>query len=741
MSAIGIKHRTLISTLLCLFWGECIVGLCGCTTPRYDEIGSAQVAVLSISPWRQVASELQPKFELKPEKALQKINRITQTSNQRITDAFRMYIKAGLDGQTKIGGDSNLPKINDSQLQMKFDPNLSSGTNAMLEYWAATALYQEVKLINRYIKDAAIACGYTPYMVRLQISVMPNKRNEPYDVYSMLSFFSNRYKKEPNIGEKNKTNGTKNDKSQPPFFFKLETFEPRYSRSDAANEPNAANKSKNANEPNEEYITPIVIPLLVTDSIEQAHRAGNIDTLRQLALGVQLAFTNISGQASGDALFRNELALVGQEENSLMSVARVSENTIRVRLGAKYQVALPNQNLPYAMVTRTHYVSVLVLVPQIKYEYKTERQLALLWNNKFSNAKTGKSTESMTQMAFAMEVGKTIIRWTWDDLDLLTFFDIFFNSDKWRYLKMLSIYAITDDFTGFKNILDQYYNEHTKEDPNENKYTWDARCAAIWSDVASLRTRFNYGIMRVELPKDSCPELPPQQKVFVYDDGKTITAKLAGVRYLDEDKLIAYLCESSVPEASIYAHTIKVDRSNVALGFPSIKRIKIKINNSGEIKDWYLHLKLKDDGCAGSGTPEEKYSSLNYVDISEKPPISENAYNINTGGVTQLNSVNKKVTLSIGFERTKNFDSNDAYFFKIEPVNAKLTDANGIQTLKPVPNSVSKWQIINEGNVEIMMTNFAEKITLKAWSMKEGKITQAPFFEKTLPIAISNKEE
>jgi len=34
----------------------------------------------------------------------------------------------------------------------------------MLRYAAATALYQEVKLLNRYVQDAAIRKDYVPYV-------------------------------------------------------------------------------------------------------------------------------------------------------------------------------------------------------------------------------------------------------------------------------------------------------------------------------------------------------------------------------------------------------------------------------------------------------------------------------------------------------------------------------------------------------------------------------------------------
>lgn len=60
----------------------------------------------------------------------------------------------------------------------------------MLEYAAATAFFQEVKLLNRYVADAALRRGCRAYVVRLQMSVVPFARNFPLDVYSNISLFS-----------------------------------------------------------------------------------------------------------------------------------------------------------------------------------------------------------------------------------------------------------------------------------------------------------------------------------------------------------------------------------------------------------------------------------------------------------------------------------------------------------------------------------------------------------------------
>lgn len=117
------------------------------------------------------------------------------------------------------------------------------------------------------------------------------------------------------------------------------------------------------------------------------------------------------------------------------------------------------------------------------------------------------------------------------------------------------------------------------------------------------------------------------------------------------------------------------------------------------------------------------------------------AYFINIAA-KQLNARNNEVTLLIGFERNKKVDPNfnDTNFFKIESADAKLTDTEYEKILKPVPNVVSQWQILQEGTVKITMTNFAEEIDLQAWAMKEGKIIQAPFFNRTLPVVGPSKE-
>src|SRR5262249_47299447 len=65
-----------------------------------------------------------------------------------------------------------------------------AAVDPMTRYWAATALFQEVQLLNRYVRDAWVRRGSRPYVVRVQATLMPAARNEPYDAYCTCSFFT-----------------------------------------------------------------------------------------------------------------------------------------------------------------------------------------------------------------------------------------------------------------------------------------------------------------------------------------------------------------------------------------------------------------------------------------------------------------------------------------------------------------------------------------------------------------------
>jgi hypothetical protein len=194
-------------------------------------------------------------------------------------------------------------------------PRKPSGKDPMLEYTAATAFYQEVKLLNRYVADAALRRGYRAYVVRLQMSVVPFARQLPLDVYSNISFF-------PTV------------------------------------EPSRKEKEKGANA---RHYRAEVIPLLVTDNLENTIRSRNTESLRNLALTLNFLQSGVGGSvALGQKRDEFQRAL-GGDLNSLLTVGRVSDNTLQVRLGAERDVACDSG---YSMLPRTHNITILVMVPR-----------------------------------------------------------------------------------------------------------------------------------------------------------------------------------------------------------------------------------------------------------------------------------------------------------------------------------------------------------------------------------------
>jgi hypothetical protein len=183
-------------------------------------------------------------------------------------------------------------------------PSGSLALDPMLTYQAATAVYQEIQLLNNYINDAAHQYGTVPYVGRVQVSVVPMAHNEPYDVYVNLGFVSR-------CRGRLRTNPV------------------------------------------------VVIPLLVTDDVETGQSSTAVDQARQLAASIGAVTSNVALQAGLSQLKNQFKAILGTDYNSLYMVTRALDNVLQVRFGAARST---NPNVKYSMLTQTHDVSFLMLV-------------------------------------------------------------------------------------------------------------------------------------------------------------------------------------------------------------------------------------------------------------------------------------------------------------------------------------------------------------------------------------------
>ncbi len=182
---------------------------------------------------------------------------------------------------------------------------LPTGTlqnDAMTTYVAATAIYQEITLLNNYLHDAALRRHFVPYLARVQVSLSPYAHGLPYDTYVNLSFFGT-------------CDGGK-------------TFLPA-----------------------------MAVPLLVTDDVETGQASSAVDIARQLALSLGGAIGNVGVQGQLANLKDEFKSILSTDFNSLYMVTRANDNTLQVRLGAARNTASG-----YAMLTQTHNVTFVLLV-------------------------------------------------------------------------------------------------------------------------------------------------------------------------------------------------------------------------------------------------------------------------------------------------------------------------------------------------------------------------------------------
>jgi hypothetical protein len=358
LSEENMKHarRPLTLAILGLYSLSCATGVKPKRFRSQVEAGAIAVSIQSIAPFdEQYIEQLQPKVEMPADAAAIALTQIRQIQQLR-----QLLIEAGLglpsstvtesktttnkpkegeppaaftNTETKTPPDlTKLPSGPASDLKVPDAltlPNATLALDTALSLRAKAALQQEIALLNRYVRDAAVTRGTRPYVVRLLVTLNPSARFEPYDAYTAISLFSANPIAEP-----------------PPFFFN----------------------------PKDDILKPVVrgaakgvcgktveaIPLFVTDNIE-----ASLDSLagtRAIGFkgGVNGIVQNVGGQFGLNAQSQDIEKAQARTLNSLQTISRLSGNTVETRFGAM------NAAGGYQMLARTYNVTILVLVPTLR---------------------------------------------------------------------------------------------------------------------------------------------------------------------------------------------------------------------------------------------------------------------------------------------------------------------------------------------------------------------------------------
>ena len=656
-----------------------------------EEAGTTHIAVLSVQPWAEARESLQPNFSLTEAQALEIAGVSTQAFEEKVVDALEMMVKlapptdsasevrrktSGLsdsDGKplpaytsertdTRTAGDlGDVPAAPATAGLTDFPPPAGTSPLAktlslepMLKYAAATALFQETKLLNSYVENAVQRHGYDAYVVRLQVSLMPSARKQPVDAYSTFSFFlgdgisatlsasgalrsnavsenvvnsalssayhltaedprvkkvvlSERFRaavrESRSLSELSEAVvGAEQDKvlaaciafqetalapkydrptkvalevggelselkdvprqtvGSVPLYLEIAAASPRghllkqaieelqresarweeCKRSSTCVADESDKKRSREQNSYEEACrtaaltvqakgTPFVVPLLVTDDLELSAQARSLNQARQFAFGLAAMAQGFGGSVSSSRTSRKLQALAGNDINSLMTVARVTDNSMRVRFGAMQQASSQ-----YAMVPRTNNVTLLLLVPGAADEaLGGPTSIQVVEQTSLVNAMNGKLI-GRGREADAGEVCRSLLR----GYDRLVRRPV---PDCAAIEQSLLDSVLLNDFDGFRVKVESKVAGGSTF-PTEQ----------LWLDFAAATARSAYASTNFELPMVTKPQYFCEQAGVIRDDGKAV-AKVAlrrGGRLSSKDlgaSLIAFRAVGTAP--------------------------------------------------------------------------------------------------------------------------------------------------------------------------------------------------
>lgn len=794
------------------------------------EAGSTHIAVLSVAPWEEYAKALQPNFTFDEAKALELAGATTQAFEEKVTDALSLMVKLSPPQTTSAETIRRTKNVTDAEGNAvpersedrtdtlapgdtSLAPTLTTGTEAdlptfpagvtspltkqlalepMLKYAAATALLQEVRLLNRYVEDAVQRHDYQAYVVRLQVSVMPSARNEPIDAYTTASFFigddgssagvavplglprgpramsqnlqdinilmsatsdpSARSTQEISRKIINAAKGEDVENDCNDLFLQLnrsisnQNF-PLYidiasrvtSGKDLRTEVEAlgnykslierSSSDREKMENQHQFLasctdtaqllmkasspggdTPFVVPLLVTDDLELSSQARALNEARQFAFGLQVMAQGFGGSLGSTRLARKLQAVVGNDINSLMSLARVTDNTVRVRFGAMQQATAQ-----YAMVPRTNNVTLLILVPKqaIVEDPNLGSFIDVLGRTEMINAKSGKPIPPAP-----------LVNGTERCTEILTPYSDFTESDACDKSKVQELLndVMANRYASFVSKVSSKLKDPKVEFPYKQ----------LWLDFAAATTYSAYASTNFELPKLKLPQAFCEQSAALIDDGKseaTITLRdakfllptilSATVQVREKDSTGA--CKTSATEHTLPASQIVVpaERSSATFKFPSPTSLGLDPSCAFELHVTCRGCVVPTGECARPpANPTMGVYILTGLKKNEAAPAARPArFTIVPASASLLQPINSnELTLRLLIKKEKATAAEYGFAFRIEGARVKQVVASSGANPTMVEN-LQTWQVISgieTETIDVILDVLSPRISVTA---------------------------
>lgn len=765
--------------------------LSGCATaPRYeqparvrwaDDAGSVTVAPISVTRWEDVAASLQPRFKMDSEIALAAAIPTTQTLDERFSDILAASLQASLPAatSTRTVTTSTDPETGETTTSIDGAETRSSGDltslpgaaalppstiaalaalagdkparDPMLRYLAATALLQEVTLLNRYVTDKIQETGDQAFLVRLQLAVMPNRRGMPYDVLTDITLHAA-------------------DEQQ---WAQL--------AADSGSDLQCAEGS---------YDSLNIVPMVVTDNLEGLQASRSSDVARQIGLSL---LGTVQGVGAGGSFARTTdllRATQGNEANSLLTVAKLADNTVRVRLGA-----VQSPTYQYTTLPRTHNISLLVVYKPCKQtidgELNTEspRTITAVTRTTFRDAISGSALpyEDATGRLYR-QMGQLRSKYpgNFTYLEFVRLFQWAQKQDRKSFFEYMDrkalrsrscgeglfariagarFYPDADDPYG-KNLLEHDTLTDLMDTPqsraleetvldNNRRPLLSDECrqlsiaryrivgAGLWTDLIGIRPAGEFAFTRIPLALRSIDRrLPPAQVALVsFSRAESTVTLTQGQDLVGLQKLRAVLVDAKSDQRISATETaISADGMSVSAKFPPLERF-----GKPEDANYGLELSVEsfdpdDSPCytvqAIASPAETCVERYKVVLFNSNAPAATSAYSIGATASGIVADSNGRGRLNVSIRQRPGQAFSSKLFLKIEGA-----EIGRIETLRGAAVEVKPegWRVTSPGELTVWLENLIPNQVVKVALEDDGKAVPG-IVEKTViatqPVAI-----
>ncbi len=654
-----------------------------------ETAGTVNVAVTMVAPWDDYVAAMSTNFPLTAQEALSKVIPRTGVLEEKLIDVFGVTARVGLpqssesltrktttaDEETTITEEKvekrepgRVPDVGTAPGSDRAMKGLSGLTESdrriakdpILEYTAATALYQEVQLLNRYVIDAALRHNMTPYIVRLQIEAVPFKRKNGYDLYTKLGFFP---------------------------------------------KDTATKKTASA----------VVVPLLVTDNLEGMISSRSQDIIRQLSLALTLMKSGVGAVAGIDKIREDFQGELFSEMNSLFTVGRVTNNTIAARFGA---VRVGKDT--YATIPRTHNVTLVLMVPNDFQDQDRKNEVRVVARTTVRSAETGEKIGHQGRFDRQDMVAGHIREFVVDG-DQFDPKKRCPDPEDDKEKEILCTQALLQ--LVWSNEFDRFH-EYLVEKADWYKHIGRFE-RDLWMDIVDSLDASHYAGVRFQLPNPAEVKLPPDQSVFLADDGKAVTqGTLRGGMGLAAAPL-GVILELKLGNGDVLPISGTVTPgskgSNAILSFPSLAAWKIggMVSEGTRLKGSAVRVYPEARGLrwngSGATVNEYHYRNIHY----QKPEAEKPAFSMRRSAEILKPDANNEGVVRIYVQFVKSNDRRIAESVEIaidggDLVEAHFSKEKETQSTR-LTDELGKMTIIQDGTLQIKLRNIdkSKKVVLK----------------------------